>query len=926
MGPWKWAWAALSGCMILGAAGVGVGVVRAVGVTLGVPIAMGVDEGEVLLGELNCVSCHAADARVAARVGMRGAPRLGEEGLRLEPQWIRAWLDNPSALKPGTAMPHLMHGMAGGERAKAADELTHYLASIQPEGPALYLTADRARVESGRALYHSLGCVACHAPTDRPPDMPQDVFERARREGIPMGDLARKYPGGELVAFLKDPVKHRPGGRMPSLGLSDGEARAVATFLLRDQAPALNDPKSALATVSGVKWEYFEGAMSSVKQFDDGRKPVATGESDELTLSMRRRESEFAVRFTGAIEVPAEGEYTFWVTSDDGASLEIDGQKVLDNDGNHPPREVRGRVKLSKAPHSFELRFFQGGGGHEFAVRWAGPGFDRQPIPGSVLRHYGQPMLPVGHGEFAVDAGKAAAGRARFEKLNCVACHAVVDSKGALAARAARPLSELGRRADGGCLAERPPAGAPSFALSSAQRAALRKTLRNAGALAKAPDAATKVSLTTSQLGCLACHARDGVGGPLATGRDGWFQLVGEADLGEEGKLPPHLERVGGKLRKEWMSRLLDEGTKVRPYMATRMPRFGKANVGHLPEAFDAADVSASARPEPVVSERDAKFGRKLVGRDGVSCIACHTFAQHGSTGIPALGLDRMHERLRWDWFRRYMPDPAALRPGTRMPSFWPEGKSANTEILGGDMEGQIRSIWSWLAGGAKADVPAGLIRSRQEVAVGNEAVIYRNFIEGAGSRAIGVGYPGQANLAFDANQLRLAMIWQGGFIDMARHSTDRGVGYEPPLGDNVVRLPEGPAFARLGAADAAWPKAAPRDDAHRFLGYALDDVRRPSFRYRVGAGVEVLDTPVPRTVDVDVVLTRTLEVTGHAEGGWWFRAAVGDIKAAADGVFVVDGKTRMKFTGADGAPVVQGRELRVPVKVPGRLVQEITW
>jgi hypothetical protein len=105
-----------------------------------------------------------------------------------------------------------------------------------------------------------------------------------------------------------------------------------------------------------------------------------------------------------------------------------------------------------------------------------------------------------------------------------------------------------------------------------------------------------------------------------------------------------------------------------------------------------------------------------------------------------------------------------------------------------------------------------------------------------------------------------------------------------------------------------------------------LDDVRRPAFRYRVGAGVEVLDTPVPRTVDVDVVLTRTMEVTGNAEGGWWFRAAVGDIKAGADGVFVVDGKARMKFTGADGAPVVQGRELRVPVKVPGRLVQEITW
>ncbi len=922
MRPLAWAWAALAGGWLAG----GGMMLHGQGVAWSAPMAKGVDEGEVLLGELNCVSCHVADTAAAARLASRGAPRLGADGLRLEPQWLRAWLMDPARSKPGTAMPHVLHGLPGDEVTRAADELTHYLVSIQPQRPALYLTADRARVETGRALYHSLGCVACHAPVDRPPDMPQDVFERARREGVPLGDLARKYPGGELAAFLKDPVKHRPGGRMPAMGLSDGEARAVATFLLRDQAPGLTDPNSKVATVPGVKWEYFEGGVSSVKQLDDGRKPVATGESDEITTSMRKREGEFAVRFTGAIEVPADGEYTFWVNSDDGSSLEIDGTKVLDNDGTHPPREVRGRVKLAKGPHSFELRFFQGGGGHELAVRWAGPGFDRQAIPGSVLRHYGQPMLPVGHADFAVDAGKASAGRARFEKLNCVACHAVADGAGALAARTARPLSELGGRTERGCLAERPPKDAPAFALSGSQRAALRRAVKGAAGLAKAPDAALKVALTSSRLGCLACHARDGVGGPSATGRDGWFQVVGEADLGEEGKLPPHLEKVGGKLRREWTSRLLDEGTKVRPYMATRMPVFGKANVGHLPEALEAADVAAAARPEPAVSDRDAKFGRKLVGRDGVSCIACHTFAQHGSLGIPALGLDRMHERLRWDWFRRYMPDPAALRPGTRMPSFWPEGKAANTEILGGDVEGQIRAIWAWLAGGAKADVPAGLQRSRQEIVVGNEAVIYRHFIEGAGSRAIGVGYPGQANLAFDANQLRLAMLWQGGFIDMARHSTDRGAGYEPPLGENVVRLPEGPAFARLPEPGAAWPKPAARDEAHRFLGYTLDAARRPSFRYRVGAGVEVLDTPLPKVVDVDVVLTRTLDVTGEAGGGWWFRAAVGDITSGPDGVFVVDGKARMKFTGTDGPPVVQGRELRVPVKVPGRLVQEVTW
>ena len=116
---------------------------------------------------------------------------------------------------------------------------------------------------------------------------------------------------------------------------------------------------------------------------------------------------------------------------------------------------------------------------------------------------------------------------------------------------------------------------------------------------AKAPTPAEQVSLTFSRLGCLACHARDGAGGPLATGRDGWFRVIGEADLGEEGKLPPHLEKVGGKLRREWIQKLLAEGPKVRPYMAARMPVFGTANTGHLPAALEAADVAPNAAPEP---------------------------------------------------------------------------------------------------------------------------------------------------------------------------------------------------------------------------------------------------------------------------------------------------------------------------------------
>ena len=50
---------------------------------------------------------------------------------------------------------------------------------------------------------------------------------------------------------------------------------------------------------------------------------------------MRKRDDQFALRFEGALSIDAEGEYTFWLKSDDGSRLTIDGKVVVDNDGIH---------------------------------------------------------------------------------------------------------------------------------------------------------------------------------------------------------------------------------------------------------------------------------------------------------------------------------------------------------------------------------------------------------------------------------------------------------------------------------------------------------------------------------------------------------------------------------------------------------------
>jgi mono/diheme cytochrome c family protein len=892
------------------------GSARAEGFIHPAPLAADVDEGEILLGELNCVACHTASAEIRERLNSRGAPTLGADGLRLTPQWLQRWLADPAATKPGAAMPHALHGLNAAQRTEHAESLTHYLVSLAPTGAPAGVSADPARAEAGKVLYHEVGCVACHAPLEARSDIPDDAFARAVAKSVPLGNLAEKYPAGELVRFLRDPLKHRPGGRMPASGLSESEAVSIATYLLRDQLSEAAKAKSA--AVNGLQFDYFERRFGSCADFDSAQ-AAFSGVTDTITTKMAKREGEFGLRFKGVLEVPADGEYTFWLNSDDGSQLHLDGQLLVNNDGEHAPAEKSAKATLKAGPHSFALLFFQNGGGHELSLRWEGPDFTRRAIPAEALKHFAQPMLPVGHTEFTVDPAKAAKGRELFASQNCASCHAVDN----LVGKPAKPLLELASRSSGGCLADTVPDAAPKFDLSADQRAALRKTIAAVAKLSEPVAPSLRVAQTMARLNCYACHSREGVGGPFTNGRSDWFKVHGEADLGDEGRVPPHLSLVGMKLKAAWLTKVIAEGPKVRPYMATRMPAFGAAHAAKLSADLPVADKFDDAQPEPVITERDAKFGWKLVGRDGLSCIACHTFTTYGSAGIPALALDQMAGRVTWDWFRRYLPDPASLRPGTRMPTFWPEGKAVNTAILGGQTDAQIKAIWAWLNDGAKAEVPAGLIRGRQELVAETEALIYRNFLEGAGSRAIGVGYPEKANLAFDANELRLALVWQGSFIDMSRHSTDRGVGYEPPLGDHVLKLPGGPAFAALASADAPWPAAPDRfSGPNRFLGYRLDAKQQPTFRYRVG-GVTIEEFPQPKAGEVDMTFVRTFKLTGS--GPLWFRAATGEIKTTGDGMFNVDGKLKIRIRGA-GEPRIIGNELRVPVSAPGEFTVEMTW
>ncbi len=209
-----------------------------------------------------------------------------------------------------------------------------------------------------------------------------------------------------------------------------------------------------------------------------------------------------------------------------------------------------------------------------------------------------------------------------------------------------------------------------------------------------------------------------------------------------------------------------------------------------------------------------------------------------------------------------------------------------------------------------------------------NEAVIYRNFIDGAGARAIGVGYPSQKNIAYDADQCRLALVWQGAFIDAARHWNGRGQGFQPPLGYNVYKCVEGTPFARLESPDSPWPDSARQrsqqqiDNGYIFKGYRLDKKGRyPEFRFLFeGQPVTDLFFPVGAIADQQPRLARSITIKGSGDD-LYFRAAQGNsIKKHAEGGFDIDdGKARMSLEG-DGArafvrEIGGKKELLIPIR-----------
>jgi hypothetical protein len=256
--------------------------------------------------------------------------------------------------------------------------------------------------------------------------------------------------------------------------------------------------------------------------------------------------------------------------------------------------------------------------------------------------------------------------------------------------------------------------------------------------------------------------------------------------------------------------------------------------------------------------------------------MSCHTVGKHQPKGVAvnARGSDllKISDRVRHQWFIRWVRDPARIVPGMEMPAI----TMAIHGVLDDRLDLQLESLWEALNSPSFV-VPSDRDTAQEIISLkhGDAPAILRDVMfdcpPGSGwcARAFAIGLPNRQNVLFDLSTLALRGWWQG---DFARERTEGKTWlWEPaglaiwdsssqPLGlalqhrtsRKVFRVTSDPAGGTLGATFAwsttsfsYWARAGDTRVGVNELIQAIDEPGRTGFARQIQLVVDEAYEPL---------------------------------------------------------------------------------
>lgn len=284
-------------------------------------------------------------------------------------------------------------GNSGGPLINMAGEQIGVVVAkrMETEGLGFAIPVDRLRAALPEMVASPMRCgYAAGMTVDAfGPAVVQEIAAdgAADQAGVHVGDTITEIDGMNVrdgVHYYLGLAERQAGEELALTVLRDGTPLAIE-LTLREVEPIAACDVSREGLAQGLQMQVFEGQWERLPEFNT-LDPVATHLVPEVSLAVGVEHTEqFGLVFTGYLDVPETGVYTFHVTSDDGAQLFISDRLVVDNDGLHAAIENSGVIRLEQGLHPIRSTFFERGGDEVLQVDWSGPDIARQPLSAEFL-------------------------------------------------------------------------------------------------------------------------------------------------------------------------------------------------------------------------------------------------------------------------------------------------------------------------------------------------------------------------------------------------------------------------------------------------------------------------------------------------------------------------------------------------------------
>jgi len=189
--------------------------------------------GLKLINQKGCNNCHYIETQKPYRKIGPDLRRIDEKATK---EWASKWILDPQSFRHNTKMPAFFGQSNNSDSISIMRNETEVATIVEylfPDGNKKKKNYSKylGNTESGETLFNVVGCRGCHNIEDKQDNVPRNQNALFRSHGPNLIGIGSKSDPEWIFNWLKNPTEYWHETAMPSLRLTDKEAKDITAYL-----------------------------------------------------------------------------------------------------------------------------------------------------------------------------------------------------------------------------------------------------------------------------------------------------------------------------------------------------------------------------------------------------------------------------------------------------------------------------------------------------------------------------------------------------------------------------------------------------------------------------------------------------------------------------------------------------------------------